>query len=91
MTESKDELRDRHFSEAQAAGWVYQDSVPQPGEGMMRKTVLQMRHPSIEGLHLFIGPRGGIKTGRSYRSSACKFWQHHAPTPDEAAQEHGKA
>jgi len=89
MTESKDALRERHFQEAQRLGWQFNDSVPHPGEGLGRKTVLQFKHPQIDSLCLFIGPRGGMKTGRSYRSSACHFWSE-TPTTQQAAESHGK-
>ena len=73
---------------AQESGWVYDDTVSQKGEGYGRKSVMRLNHPDLDHFHLFIGPRGGMKTGRSYKSSACRFWDD-TPTPEDAADEHG--
>jgi len=88
MSDSCEELRDTRFTLAQRSGWVYDDTVAHKGEGYGRKDILKLSHPKVSGFHLFIGPRGGMKTGRSYRSSACRFWDD-TPTPAAAAAEHG--
>ena len=89
MIESKEELRQQRFEQAQAMGWQYHGTTAQKGEGLVRKSVLQLAHPDIGGLFLFIGPRGGLKTGRSYRSSACMFWDK-VPSPEHVTKAYKK-
>jgi len=88
MNDSCEELRESRFTSAQRSGWVYDDTVSHKGEGYGRKPVMQLNHPFVDNFHLFIGPRGGMKTGRNYRSSACRFWEE-TPTPGAAAELHG--